>query len=91
VEQKTVDIRELGTRLEQLLEDVKAGATLVITDQGKPIARMTPSGDSLEEKLQQLVDSGFGSWSGGRPSLAPPPARVRGPKTLAELLVEDRR
>lgn len=89
--EETVDIRELGARLEQLLEDVKAGAILVITDQGKPVAKMTPSGASLDEKLQQLVDSGFGSWSGGRPSLAQPPARVRGPKTLADLLVEDRR
>jgi predicted RNase H-like HicB family nuclease len=46
----------------------------------------------IRERLQRMVDSGQASWSGLRfvPDPNPPRATVRGSKTLAELLSEDR-
>jgi len=55
----------------------------VITDRGKPLAE-------LAEKVQSMLDSGMASWSGQKPSSELPRVSVQGPKTLAELLLEDR-
>jgi prevent-host-death family protein len=39
---RTVGIRELKTRLETYLRQVREGATLVVTDRGRPIAELRP-------------------------------------------------
>lgn len=90
MEPKTVDIRELGAQLEQHLEDVKAGATLVITDQGKPVARILPTDASIQDKLRHLAETGVISWSGRKLSSDIPTFTVRGSKTASEMLLEDR-
>lgn len=93
MKQKTVGIRELKEQLSGHIREVKNGATLVITERGKPVARLlpvTPASASVEEKLQQLVKSGVISWSGRKLSPDVPTIPVRGPKTVAEMLIEDR-
>lgn len=93
MKQKTIGIRELKEQLSGHIREVRNGATLVITDRGRPVARLLPimtAEVSLEERLQELVKSGAVSWSGRKLS---PPAQtfpVRGPKTVAEMLLEDR-
>ena len=88
--QKTVGIRELKGQLSSHIREVQEGATLVITDRGKPVARLVPVATGLAEKVQSMLDSGMASWSGQNPSSDLPRVPVRGPKTLAELLLEDR-
>lgn len=44
----------------------------------------------LAEKVQAMLDSGMASWSGQKPTSVLPRVSVRGPKALAELLLEDR-
>jgi prevent-host-death family protein len=91
--QKTIGIRELKEQLSGHIREVKNGATLVITERGKPVARLLPvlpAEVSIEEKLRQLVKAGIISWSGGKLSADVPVFPVRGPKTVAELLLEDR-
>ena len=89
--ERSVGVRELKDRLSQYLRAVKSGHTIVITERGKAIGRIVPEGIPLEEKLRALVDAGLAEWNGKRPPEGEPPARVRGKKTVADLLIEDRR
>jgi hypothetical protein len=50
-------------------------------------SRLEPS---LNDRLQQLAQALLLSWSGRRLGSAAPVARVRGAKTVAEVLLEDR-
>ena len=50
-----VGIRELKSHLSHYLRRVKAGETLIITERGKPIGRIVPESQPLEERLAHLV------------------------------------
>jgi prevent-host-death family protein len=86
----TVGIRELKARLSTYLRQVKAGATLTITERGKPIGRIIPLSPSVEARVQELAQAGLVAWSGRKLAPREPVARTRGKKMVAELLLEDR-
>ncbi|HEY9420323.1 MAG TPA: type II toxin-antitoxin system prevent-host-death family antitoxin [Thermoanaerobaculia bacterium] len=88
--QKTVGIRELKAHLSGLVREVREGATLVITDRGEAVARIVPMPGKKEDKFKQLLDTGMVAWSGERLPARVPRVPARGPKTVAELLIEDR-
>lgn len=52
--------------------------------------RIVPERASSEAKLHDLAVAEVIAWSGERLRSGPPPARTRGPKTVADLLLEDR-
>lgn len=85
-----VGIRDLRDHLSEYVRQVKAGATLTITERGQPVGRIVPVCTHLEERLQELIDSNEVLWSGNKLGPVQPPAKVRGPRTVAELLLEDR-
>jgi len=89
----TIGIRELKTQLSRTLRQVKAGETVIITERGKPIGRIVPVESSLEDRMQELIAAGVIAWNGKKfqpqRDLASLP-RIRGDKTVAELLLEDR-
>jgi len=89
---KTVGSRELKTRLGTYLRDVQAGATLVVTDRGRPVAELRPleHGVGLESRLQELVSLGVLSGEVTASPLEPfEPIRSRG-SSLSEAVLEDR-
>lgn len=88
--QHTVGIRQLKEQLSQYVDQVKTGSTIVITERGKPVGRIVPLAPSLSDRLQQLAQANLLAWSGRKLGSAPPAVRVRGSKTVAELLLEDR-
>jgi prevent-host-death family protein len=91
--ERTIGIRELKAQLSLCVKQVKAGATLVITERGKPVGKLVPVGASVDERLQQLVESKVIAWSGRKPQPRVPtvqPVRKKGSKTVSELLLEDR-
>jgi antitoxin (DNA-binding transcriptional repressor) of toxin-antitoxin stability system len=102
MEQMNVDLRELEEGLNSHIAAVRRGDILVITDQGKPIARLLPildpekkpealpPGLSIEEKLLVLRDAGLISWSGQKLAPEVPRVPLRGSKTVTEILLEDR-
>ncbi len=53
----TVGIRELKARLSNYMQQVKAGATLVITERGKPVGRIVPLSPAVEAWVQELVQA----------------------------------
>ena len=58
---RTIGIRDAKARLSRILEDVRAGAEWVITDRGKPIARLAPLTEGsvpLSERLRRLEVNG---------------------------------
>lgn len=87
----TIGIRELKSHLSAYLRRVKAGETVVITERGKPVGRILPLEESLEESLRNLEEAGVLAWSGRKlaPAKQDAPA-VRGDRTISELLLEDR-
>jgi len=90
VVQVTVGVRELKAQLSHYLRQVKAGATLVITDRGQPVGRIVPLETTAAARQRELIEIGMAAWSGRRLAAAPPVPRVRGDRTVADLLLEDR-
>ena len=90
MKEQTVGIRELKARLSECVRDVKRGATIIVTEHGRRVARLVPEAGSVDERLSALKDSGFILWSGRR--LGHNAAAVRSKKkpTVAEILVENR-
>lgn len=88
--QHTVGIRQLKEQLSHYVEQVKAGATVVITERGTPVGRIVPVAPSLEIRLQQLADAQLLAWSGRKLVPREPVVRSQGTKTVADLLLEDR-
>ena len=88
--EREVGIRELKLKLSECVRQVKMGATIVVTEHGRRVARIVPEAHSLEERLDTLTRAGTIQWSGRRLGVIAPPARARGKRTVADLLVEDR-
>ena len=88
--QITVGIRELKARLSSYVQQVKDGATLVITEHGKPVGLVVPMKPSAETQVQELIQTGLVAWSGHKLDSLTPPAQVSNSQTVAELLLEDR-
>ena len=86
----SIGIREFKTRLSYYMKKVKEGATLVITEHGKPVGRVVPAQLSLEERMQELAAAGLVIWNGRKFDPGEPTVRAQGIKTVAELLLENR-
>jgi len=88
--QSVVSVRELKGRLSHYLRLAREGESVVITDRGVPIGRIVPIGQNLEQRLTAMHEAGVAQWSGRKLERRKPPAKLRGEKTVAEVLVEDR-
>ena len=86
----TVGIRDLKAQLSNYLRQVKAGATLIIIERGRPVGRIVPLSPSVEDRVQELVQAGLMAWSGNKLVPMAPVARTRGKRMVADLLLEDR-
>ncbi len=86
----TVGVRELKAQLSEYLRRVKAGETVIITERGRPIGRIVPEPEMLEEKLQRLVDAGLVEWSGKKPEITGPVAVNESDVLVSDLVVEMR-
>jgi prevent-host-death family protein len=87
---RTLGIRELKSRLSECLRDVKMGATIVVTEHGRSVARLVPETRSLDERLETLRHAGTILWSGRRLGASTGAVRTRGRRTVADLVVENR-
>ena len=89
--ERRIGIRELKSKLSECVREVRSGATIVVTEHGRPVARMIPDASSLDERLEVLANAGRILWSGRRLKPATPVVRVRGSrKTVADLISENR-
>jgi len=83
-----VGIRELRADLSRLIRRVQEGEEIVVTDRGKPVARIVPTTGS--RRLDELIAAGIvtpAPHAGGGPR--PEPVEVEG--KLSDLVIEGRR
>ncbi len=59
-----VGVRDLKARLSEYLRAVKTGQTVIITEHGRPIGRLTSVEQPLETRLKALQDAGMIAWNG---------------------------
>ena len=90
MKQTTVNIRELKSRLSHYLRLAKAGESVEITERGNPIGRIVPTVLQVEDRIESMEQAGLLSWSRRKLRPMTPVVRVRGRKTVADLLIEDR-
>ena len=90
MKERRIGIRELKAKLSQCVREVKTGATIVVTERGRRVARMVREADSLAERIDTLKNAGSIQWSGRRLGNAKPVAHVRGKRTIAEIVIENR-
>ena len=86
----SVGVRELKSRLSEYLRRVSAGQTVVVTDNGRPVARLVPAGESLEVRLHLMAQAGLLQWSGRCLEPLRPLAQARGERSVADLLLDER-
>jgi len=93
--ERRIGIRELKSRLSECVREVKTGGTIIVTEHGRAVARIipdtTPDTTALRERLELLVRTGAVLWSGRRFRPGKPVARLRGKRSLSDLVIEDRR
>lgn len=58
---KRVAVRELKAKLSEYLSRVKAGEEVVVTERGRPIARLVPitASDSYDQRLMEMERQGL--------------------------------
>jgi prevent-host-death family protein len=88
--EQSIGIRELKARLSQCVRDVKEGATIVVTEHGRRVARLVPDTGSVDDRLGALKDSGSIQWSGRRLGGRGATVRTKKKPTVADILVENR-
>lgn len=87
-EHLSVGVRELRQSASQILDQVKDGSVVEITEHGIPVARLVPIAKSLYE---EFVEAGFitpainPEW---RPTKSP--VKLKGTKSASQLLMEMR-
>jgi prevent-host-death family protein len=89
---RTAGIREVKARLSEVLRDVQLGREWIITERGKPIARLVPASTprgSLDERIQRLEEIGVIERR-SRPNLPLPPPLPLADGLAQRLLAEDR-
>lgn len=90
-----VGSRELKNRLGRYLRAVRAGQSLIITDRGKPVAKLAPPNDpgpeenGLKERLKELEAQGLIRLA-KRPLGKFKAVRIKG-KPASQTIIEDRR
>ena len=89
-----VGVRELKAKLSEHLARVKAGATLTVTERGRPVARLVPVEEvEIPAHIKAMIERGQVRWSGKRPPppnpISPRPGTPDRP-TLAEMISEGR-
>jgi prevent-host-death family protein len=93
----SVGCRELKTRLGTYMRQIKDGATIIVTERGRPIAELRPpttAAGGLEERLDQLAAAGLVTREVREPAplqdFRPIIAAVPASGSASEAVIEDR-
>jgi prevent-host-death family protein len=90
MKEQRIGVRELKTNLSAALREVKAGTTIVITERGKPVGRITPTEGSVQDAMEEGARKNLWAWSGRKWRPAVPTTRGRKGLQVADLLLDDR-
>ena len=84
-----VGIRELKNRLSTYIERVRAGEEVIVTDRGRPVARLSAL-DAADDRLAELVAAGVVRAPDTRRRHLPD-HRITGRGPVSDLVAEQRR
>ena len=87
-EPEEVGVRELKNALSRYLAAVREGRELIVTDRGRPVARIVPVTRSID-RLAELIAEGKARPAAPGPRPRPTPRKING--TLSDLVIEQRR
>ena len=82
-----VGVRDLRDGLSRYLQDVADGGTIIVTDHGRPVARIVPITGRIT--LAELIASGRATPGRAPKGLTQPPIEAGG--TVSDLVAEQRR
>jgi prevent-host-death family protein len=86
---KKIGVRELRQSASQILDLVKDGSTIEITEHGVPVARLTPLTTSFYEEL--LQSGRITAARNPEHVFTVPKGKVTKGKQLSDILIEERR
>ena len=89
--EQQVSLQELESKLDRYIHDVENGATLVVSRNGRQVARIIPETTSAEQKRAALKAGGTLDWSGRRPKKRKPTVRLRDGGSVSEIIINERR
>ena len=84
-----VPIREFKAHLSRYLAEVRAGKTLEISRHRRVVARVTGVPDASDQGISRLLETGTGSWQGGKPHGGRVEVSASG-VPVSEMILEDR-
>ena len=84
-----VGVRDLKNNLSRYLDQVRTGVEVVVTDRGRPIARLSGIDDVAGDKLAALIEAGLVRPPTAKMRQRPVPLRSQG--SVSELVAEQRR
>ena len=82
---RTVGVRELRQNLSRYLQDVKAGEALLVTEHGREVARLIPSGVRDDPVARLAAQRGATLPTGSLSDVGADLAPAEGPPSLAVL------
>ena len=88
----TIGVRDAKARLSELLRDAQLGREWIVTERGRPIARIVPiesGSETLERRLRRLEQNGV--LERALPDRLPLPPPLRLETGLARRLLDDDR
>ncbi len=83
-----VGVRDLKNNLSRYLDQVEAGIEVIVTERGRPIARLNSIGDEPTDKLGALIKAGLVRPPTSKIRRRPVPLRASG--SVSELVAEQR-
>ena len=83
-----VGVRDLKNNLSRYLDQVEAGVEVVVTDRGRPIARLNGIADEPTDKLAALIEAGLVRPPTSKVRQRPVPLHASG--SVSELVAEQR-
>jgi prevent-host-death family protein len=84
-----VGIRELRAGLSRYVARVKEGEEIVVTEHGKPVAKLVPLNG--ERKIDRLIREGVVIPARSRTDWLPEPIEADGDFRLSDIVIEQRR
>jgi prevent-host-death family protein len=84
-----VGIRERRASLSRYVERVKTGEEIVVTEHGKPVARLVPMNG--ERKIDRLIREGVVRPARSRTGQLPAPIELEDGATVSDIVIEQRR
>lgn len=85
-----VGIQDLKARVSEYLRQVSQGQTVIITDHGRPVGRLSPLDQPLDERLIALQIARLVAWNDQKLKPATPAAVNRSDWQVSDILVEMR-